>query len=151
MKKHNLLKKLYTHAKHPAVSLFALAMVVVTGISATNWADALYILKGVEASPIVLDGSQDIPDLSDRMVRVTSGSKGYDVRLSQGLAVTIERDGYTWSTESKRNETISALLKRMNIVLSPLEMVAFDLSEPGMKSAAKRLLSRQSALLTPTC
>lgn len=134
MKKHNLLKKLYTHAKHPAVSLFALAMVVVTGISATNWADALYILKGVEASPIVLDGSQDIPDLSDRMVRVTSGSKGYDVRLSQGLAVTIERDGYTWSTESKRNETISALLKRMNIVLSPLEMVAFDLSEPGKVS-----------------
>ena len=131
MKKHNLHKKLYARMKHPIVTLFALAMVVVTGLAATNWADALYILTGIDNSDIVLDGSQEIPDLSDRMVRVTSGSKGYDIRLNQGLIVTIERDGYTWKTESKRSETISALLKRMGITLSPLEMVAFDLSEPG--------------------
>lgn len=131
MKKHNLRKKLYARMKHPAVTLFALTMVVVTGLAATNWADALYFLRGVDNSDIVLDGTQEIPDLSDRMVRVTSGTKGYDVRLNQGLSVSIERDGYIWTTESKRNETISALFKRLDIVLSPLEMVAFDLSEPG--------------------
>lgn len=131
MKQHNLLKKLYERMKHPTVSFFALAMVVITGITATNWADALYILTGVEDSAIVLDGSQEVPDLSDRLVRVTTNSKGYDVRLSAGLEVTIERDGTILTTESKRNETISALLSRMNVRLSPLEMVAFDLSEPG--------------------
>lgn len=132
MKQHNLLKKLYERMKHPVVSVFALVMVAVTGIAATNWADALYILTGVDDSTIVLDGSQEIPDLSDRMVRVTSGStKGYDLRLLQGMTVSIERDGYTWSAESRKGETISALFKRLNIVLSPLEMVAFDLSEPG--------------------
>lgn len=132
MEQHNLLKKLYERMKHPVVSLFALAVVAATVIAATNWADALYILTGVDDSTIVLDGSQEIPDLSDRMVRVTSGgTKGYDLRLLQGMTVTIERDGYTWSAESRKSETISSLFKRMNIVLSPLEMVAFDLSEPG--------------------
>ena len=131
MKKHNLRKKLYERMKHPMVVLFALATVTLTGFAATDWANALYILTGVEDTAIVLDGSQEIPDLSDRMVRVTSGSKGYDVRLSAGLAVMIERDGMVLTTDSARNETISALLKRMDVVLSPLEMVAFDLSEPG--------------------
>ena len=131
MKNHNLRKKLYARMKHPAVSLFALLMVVVTGLAATNWANALYFLTGVEQSDIVLDGTQEIPDLSDRMVRITTGGKGYDIRMVSGSSVTIQRDDYIWTTESKRNETISALLKRMDIVLSPLEMVAFDLSEPG--------------------
>ena len=131
MKQHNLLKKLFERMKHPAVSVFALAMVAVTGIAATNWADALYILTGVDDSAIVLDGSQEVPDLSARMVRVSTNKNGYDVRLTAGMEVTIERDGTVLTAESKRNETISALLDRMDVKLSPLEMVAFDLSEPG--------------------
>ena len=131
MKQHNLLKKLYERMKHPAVSVFALVMVAITGIVATNWANALYILTGVEDSAIVLDGSQEIPDLSDRMVRVSTNRNGYDVRLSAGMEVTIERDGVVETTLSNRSETISALLDRMDVELSPLEMVAFDLSEPG--------------------
>lgn len=131
MKKHDLRKKLYERMKHPLVVLFALTMVTVTGLAATNWANALYVLTGVEDTAIVLDGSQEVPDLSDRMVRVTTNSKGYDVRLSSGLDVTIDRNGTVLTTESARNETISALLKRMDVALSPLEMVAFDLSEPG--------------------
>ena len=131
MKEHNLRKKLYARMQHPAVSLFALVMVVVTGLAVTGWANALYILTGVDQSDIVLDGTQEIPDLSDRMIRITTGGKGYDIRMVAGSTVTIQRDGYTWTTESKRNETISALLKRMDIVLSPLEMVAFDLSAPN--------------------
>ena len=131
MKQHDLLKKLYERMKHPAVSLFALAMVAITGFAATNWADALYILTGVDDSAIVLDGSQKVPDLSDRMVRVSTNTRGYDVRLNAGLDVTIQRDDTVLTTQSKRSETISALLDRMGVKLSPLEMVAFDLSEPG--------------------
>ena len=131
MNKHDLRKKLYERMKHPLVVMFALTVVTLTGLAATNWANALYILTGVEDTAIVLDGSQEVPDLSDRMVRATTSSRGYDVRLTAGLAVTIERDGTVLTTESARNETISALLKRMDVVLSPLEMVSFDLSEPG--------------------
>ena len=82
----------------------------------------------MEDSAIVLDGSQDIPDLSDRMMYVASGSKGYDIRLNAKLDVTIRHDGETLTTVSKK-ENISALLTRMGITLSPLEMVAVDLSD----------------------
>ena len=128
MKTHDLRKKLHEHLKSPTLALFALAAVLVSGAAATNWAGALYILTGVEDSAIVLDGSQSIPDLSDRMMYVASGSKGYDIRLDAKLDVTIFRDGETLTTVSKK-ETISALLTRMGITLSPLEMVAVDLSD----------------------
>lgn len=128
LKTHNLQKKLHEHLKSPALALMVLAAVLVSCASATNWADALYILTGVEDSAIVLDGSQDIPDLSDRMMYVASGSKGYDIRLDAGLNVTIRHDDTILATVSKR-ETISTLLGRMNISLSPLEMVAVDLSD----------------------
>ena len=131
MNKHNLQKKLYERMKHPLVMMIALSAAVLTGLAATSWANALYILTGVEDTAIVLDGSQEIPDLSSRMVRVTSNSHGYDVRLNADLEVSIERNGSVLTTTSKKNETISALLKRMDVVLSPLEMVSFDLSEAG--------------------
>ena len=128
LKTHDLRKKLHEHLKSPTLALFALAAVLVSGAAATNWAGALYILTGVEDSAIVLDGSQSIPDLSDRMMYVASGSKGYDIRLDAKLDVTIFRDGETLTTVSKK-ETISALLTRMGITLSPLEMVAVELSD----------------------
>lgn len=128
LKTHNLQKKLHEHLKSPALALMVLAAVLISCASATNWADALYILTGVEDSAIVLDGSQDIPDLSDRMMYVASSSKGYDIRLDAGLNVTIRHDDTILATVSKR-ETISTLLGRMNISLSPLEMVAVDLSD----------------------
>ena len=131
MNKHNLRKKLHERMKPPLVMITAMAAVALTGLAATNWANALYILTGVEDTAIVLDGSQEIPDLSSRMVRVTTNSHGYDVHLNAGLAVTIERNDSIFTTRSARNETISALLNRMNVVLSPLEMVSFDLSEAG--------------------
>ena len=127
MRTHDLRKKLREHLKSSALILIALAAVLGSSAAATDWAGALYILTGVEDSAIVLDGSQDIPDLSDRMMYVASGSKGYDIRLNAKLDVTIRHDGETLTTVSKK-ENISALLTRMGITLSPLEMVAVDLS-----------------------
>ena len=128
MRTHDLRKKLREHLKSSALILIALAAVLGSSAAATDWAGALYILTGVEDSVIVLDGSQDIPDLSDRMMYVASGSKGYDIRLNAKLDVTIRYDGETLTTVSKK-ENISALLTRMGITLSPLEMVAVDLSD----------------------
>ena len=128
MRTHDLRKKLREHLKSSALILIALAAVLGSSAAATDWAGALYILTGVEDSAIVLDGSQDIPDLSDRMMYVASGSKGYDIRLNAKLDVTIRHDGETLTTVAKK-ENISALLTRMGITLSPLEMVAVDLSD----------------------
>ncbi len=128
MRTHDLRKKLREHLKSSALILIALAAVLGSSAAATDWAGALYILTGVEDSAIVLDGSQDIPDLSDRMMYVASGSKGYDIRLDSKLDVTIRHDGQALTTVSKK-ESISALLTRMGITLSPLEMVAVDLSD----------------------
>ena len=130
LRTHDLRKKLRGHLKSSALILIALAAVLGSSAAATDWAGALYILTGVEDSAIVLDGSQDIPDLSDRMMYVASGSKGYDIRLNAKLDVTIRHDGETLTTVSKK-ENISALLTRMGITLSPLEMVAVDLSGSG--------------------
>lgn len=131
MRTHDLRKKLREHLKSSALILIALAAVLGSSAAATDWAGALYILTGVEDSAIVLDGSQDIPDLSDRMMYVASGSKGYDIRLDAKLDVTIRHDGETLTTVSKK-ESISALLTRMGITLSPLEMVAVDLSDQAL-------------------
>lgn len=128
MRTHDLRKKLREHLKSSALILIALAAVLGSSAAATDWAGALYILTGIEDSAIVLDGSQDIPDLSDRMMYVASGSKGYDIRLNAKLDVTIRHDGKTLTTVSKK-ESISALLTRTGITLSPLEMVAVDLSD----------------------
>ena len=131
LRTHDLRKKLREHLKSSALILIVLAAVLGSSAAATDWAGALYILTGVEDSAIVLDGSQDIPDLSDRMMYVASGSKGYDIRLDAKLNVTIRHDGETLTTVSKK-ESISALLTRMGITLSPLEMVAVDLSDQAL-------------------
>ena len=125
---HHLHKKFHELWRHHRTALFAFVSMLCVSWVATDWAGALYILTGVEDSAIVLDGSQDIPDLSDRMMYVASGSKGYDIRLNAKLDVTIRHDGETLTTVSKK-ENISALLTRMGITLSPLEMVAVDLSD----------------------
>lgn len=127
MKKSNLLKKLHATMKHRPIGLFALATVVLSSIVITTQAEALYILTGADDSAIVLNGTQKSPGLSNQMVHVSSSSQGYDVQLNSGLDVIIRHNGKMMTTKSK-NETVSALLKRMNITPSPLEMIAVDRS-----------------------
>ena len=122
--RHHLQRK--SHGRLTA--LFALVTVLAASFGATTWSQALYIVTGVEEAAIVLDGSQEAPDLGSRMVYTGSGRSGFDIMLTSGQTVRIERDGQTESVRCK-TETISQLLHRMDITLSPLEMVAVDLSE----------------------
>ena len=122
--RHHLQRK--SHGRLTA--LFALVTVLAASFGATTWSQALYIVTGVEEATIVLDGSQEAPDLGSRMVYTGSGRSGFDIMLTSGQTVRIERDGQTESVRCK-TETISQLLHRMDTTLSPLEMVAVDLSE----------------------
>jgi 3D (Asp-Asp-Asp) domain-containing protein len=112
---------------HRLVPLFALAVALGASLSVTTHANALYILTGVEDSAIVLDGSEKAPDLGSRMIYTASGRSGFDVTLAPGQQVVVQRDDQTLTTRCKR-ETISQLLDRLDVTLSPLEMVAADLS-----------------------
>lgn len=131
MKTQNLRKKLHEHWAHRRTLLFALAVMVCSSIAATGGADALFILTGAEDTAIVLNGSAKVPDLSSQMVHVTSGAKGYDVTLTSGKAVTVRHGDAVYTAKSKK-ETVSALLKRLEVVPSPLETIAVDLSGPGV-------------------
>ena len=123
--------KLREPLQHLAVVFVSLLGVTLSVAAATNCASALYVLTGVEDVAIVLDGSQEIPDLSGKMINVTSGTRGYDITLKAGLPVTIWHNGEASSTTSRR-ESISVLLDRMRIQPTPLEMVAVDLSDQAL-------------------
>lgn len=128
MNKTNLRKKLHEMKSRHATVLLALAITMLTGLYATGWANALYILTGVDDTAIVLDGSTEIPDFSSQIFYLASTARGYDVTLNKNLAVTVQQNGSVWTAESKE-ETISQLLDRLGIVPSPLEMIAVDLSD----------------------
>ena len=131
MKHHDLQEKLHGIWNRKHLALLTLLAVFLTAAAATNHAAALYILTGVDDTAIVLDGKADLPDLSGQMVFVTNGGTGYDVTLPAKQTVTVHRNGETRTVQS-RNESVSKLLDRMNIVPSPLETVAVDLSGPGV-------------------
>lgn len=130
MKHHHLWKKTHELCKHRAMVLFAMATMVIASAATTNWASALYILTGTDDSAIVLDDTASVPDLSSKLVYVTSGSNGYDVTLAAGQTVTVIHEGASISVQS-RKETISSLLDRLHIAPSPLDMVGVDLSGDG--------------------
>ncbi|MDD2956801.1 MAG: G5 domain-containing protein [Oscillospiraceae bacterium] len=127
MNRHSLQKKLYHFWKHHGLGVFMLLAVFCVAGAATDRANALYILTGTEDAAIVLDGSAQVQDFSSQLVYLSTSSTGYDVTLTAGKDVTIVHDGETTSIQSKR-ESVSALLSRMNITPSPLDMVAVDLS-----------------------
>ena len=132
MRHHDLQEKLHGIWNRRHLALLTLLAVFLTAAAATDHAAALYILTGIDDTAIVLDGKSETPDLSSQMVFATTGGKGYDVTLAANQTVTVHRDGETQTVQSKK-ESISRLLERMDIVPSPLETVAVDLSGPGVE------------------
>lgn len=127
MNTHHLRKKPHELRTHRAAFLLSLAAVLCTSAAATNWADALYILTGADDAAIILDEAQEVPDLSSQLVDITTGRNGHDVTLASGQTVTVNHEDASISVQSK-GETVSALLSRLHITPSPLEMVAVDLT-----------------------
>lgn len=113
--------------KSRTAALLAALAVVLTAAAATEHAAALMLLTGAERTAIVLDGSAKVPEVTSPMLNLTTGSRASDVTLTEGQQVVIHRDDETITATSKK-ETVSRLLSRLDVALSPLEMVAVDVS-----------------------
>ena len=129
MKSLYLRKNLHERKLRRMAAVFA--AVLFSSAVATTWADALYLITGASETAIVLEDTSPVPDLSSQLINVTTGVRGYEITLAAGQTVNIRHNGAILSVQSK-NETVSALLDRLHIVPSPLQMVAADLAAPGV-------------------
>ena len=108
-------------------AMIASLIMVLTATAATEHAAALFILTGANDTAIILDGTTAVPEISSEMIDVSSGSRISDITLTSDQTVTITHNGETTTVQSNQ-ETVSRLLKRLEIFPSPLETVAVDVS-----------------------
>ncbi len=113
--------------------LFCLLVAALTGLSATGWAGSLFLTTEDGGDAIILDQEQESPpDLSSQIIYITNGSRGYDITLKEGAAVTVRHEGSVQTLQSKK-ESVSSLLDRLHIYPSSLEMIGVKLSETGVE------------------
>lgn len=124
---------LYTLCRRGGMVLFCLLIAAVTGLTATGWADSVYLITGTEdEGAIILDPDQKKPpELTSKLVYVSSGAKGYDLTLQEGTAVTVRHEGTAVTVQSHK-ESVSSILSRLHVYPSPLEMVGVTVSESGV-------------------
>lgn len=135
MNAHEQPGTLYTVCKRGGMALFCLLAAALTGLFATGWADSLFLITGMDSdeAAIILDPDQETPpDLSSQIIYVSNGSRGYDLILREGAAVTIRHEGSVLIARS-REENVSSLLSRLQVHPSPLEMIGVNLSETGVE------------------
>ena len=132
MNTHAFAKKLRGLKARFGLQLFVLAAVICTGWVVSDDAGAVYILTGPEDAAIVLNEEPQAAEgtLSSQLLHLSSGQSGYDMKLTAGQTVTVTHDGET-VTAKARSETVEALLNRLHITPSPLEMVAVETTEDG--------------------
>ena len=104
-----------------ALLLGVLAINLIPGLRAS----ALYLIADGEKTT-VLDGTAEIS--ADRVIVVGAKSNDPQVQLTGGHKVTVTGGGNTQYATTRSGETVSDLLKRLEITVSPLEMVRVDLS-----------------------
>ena len=102
--------------------LFCLTAAAVTGLCATGWAGSLFLAAGAdgEAASVLEPGREEAPDLSSRIIYVSNGSRGYDVTLREGAAVTVRHGDSTVSVQS-RKEPDTALIHRTGVSHGAME------------------------------
>ena len=123
----------YALCRRGGMLLLCLFAAAVTGLSATGWADSIYLITGTEdEGTIILDPDQKTPpDLSSKLLYVSSGAKGYDLTLQEDTTVTVRHEGTAVTVQSHK-ESISSILSRLHVAPSPLEMVGVKVSESGV-------------------
>ncbi len=110
------------------LSVFAMSLAFTP---AEEEASALYIVSN--------DGMVDLEEPEAQVFLTSAGAElvsrqgGSDLRLTAGMAVTIRlEDRDETLTTTSQTETVTQLLTRMQVIPSPLEMVAVDLDEKQM-------------------
>ena len=123
----------YALCRRGGMLLLCLFAAAVTSLSATGWADSIYLITGTEdEGTIILDPDQKTPpDLSSKLLYVSSGAKGYDLTLQEDTTVTVRHEGTAVTVQSHK-ESISSILSRLHVAPSPLEMVGVKVSESGV-------------------
>ena len=120
-------KKLRTARQGHTTAVLVVFAVLLVSLSLTGHAAALFILTGVEDTAIVLDGTVKIPETAPAMLDLSVKAGKEDIPLADGQEVLIHR-GREVITATSEKETVSKLLSRMGVKLSPLEMAAVDVS-----------------------
>ena len=114
-----------------AATFSIIAAVAVSAAGSTGWAaDALYVLTRAEDAAIVLDSEDQISSVSSKLVQFSGEADSFDIQLEEGAFVTLIHGDDILSTEA-RDERVSALLARLHVNPSPLEMVSVDRSNPA--------------------
>lgn len=134
MNAHERPNPLYTLCRRGGMMLFCLVVAAVTGLSATGWADSLFIITGSDDDVIILDPQQKEtpPDLSSKLLYVSNGSRGYDLMFSEGTSVTVLHEGSALTIQT-RKESVSTLLGRLQIFPSEFEMIGVKISDTGVE------------------
>ena len=120
-----LMQRLTVAAALPALfilSLFCLA--------APMEAEALYIVSN--AAPVRVDELEGSVFLTDGAAGLVSRTSESELKLAEGLEVTVSYEGQQYDAISGE-ETLSELLARLDIQPSPLEMLSVSFPDGGVE------------------
>lgn len=120
------LKQLFTAPHSRRAMFFVLfAAVMLLNSSPELRANALYLIADGDAVS-VLDGTTDIPQ--ERVIVTGAQSADAEVTLPAGEKVTVTHGDDIEYATTRNGERVSELLRRLQISVSPLEMVLVDVS-----------------------
>ena len=121
------LKNLFTAQRCRRAMFFLLfAAVMLLNSSPELRADALYLIADGDTVS-VLDGTTDIPQ--ERVIVTGAQSGDAEVTLPAGEKVTVTHGDDIEYATTRNGERVSELLRRLQISVSPLEMVLVDVTE----------------------
>ena len=123
--------QLFTAPRSRRAMFFLLfAAVMLLNSSPELRADALYLIADGETVS-VLDGTTAIPQ--ERVIVTGAQSGDAEVTLPAGEKVIVTHGSNTEYATTRAGESVSALLRRLQITISPLEMVLVDVSEEAVE------------------
>ena len=125
------LKEMFTAQRCRRAMFFVLfAAVMLLNSSPELRADALYLIADGDTVS-VLDGTTAIPQ--ERVIVTGAQSDDAEVTLPAGEKVTVTHGSNTEYATTRAGESVSALLRRLQITISPLEMVLVDVSDEAVQ------------------
>ena len=123
--------QLFTAPRSRRAMFFLLfAAVMLLNCSPELRADALYLIADGETVS-VLDGTTAIPQ--ERVIVTGAQSGDAEVTLPAGEKVIVTHGSNTEYATTRAGESVSALLRRLQITISPLEMVLVDVSDEAVE------------------
>ena len=125
------MKQLFTAPRSRRAMFFLLfAAVMLLNSSPELRADALYLIADGETVS-VLDGTTAIPQ--ERVIVTGAQSGDAEVALPAGEKVIVAHGSNTEYATTRAGESVGALLRRLQITISPLEMVLVDVSDEAVE------------------